>query len=166
MHPRQLLNRRQALCALLAAAVPLHIVQADDIGMVEFVRALYVQQVRMHTDDERMSEQVFYALFASELRTLMQAPRPGLAREPIGRILNAFFGWGVLPHQPVVLYAVMPAFGGTGGLYLVRVDLMVRGEPRQVIVRPVRENGLWKIADISYQNGESLLDYYRLIARP
>ncbi len=134
--------------------------------MVAFVRALYVQQIKMHADDERMSEEAFYALFSDELRALMQAPHPGLAREPIGRILNVFFGWGVLPHQPVVLYAVMPAFGGTGGLYLVLVDLMVRGEPRQILVRPVRENGLWKIADISYQDGESLLDYYRRITRP
>jgi hypothetical protein len=164
MRPRQLLNRRQAVCALLAAAAPLRFARAED--MVEFVRALYVRQVKMRTDDERMSEEAFYALFSSELRALMQAPRPGLAREPIGRILNAFFGWGVLPHQPVVLNDVMPAYGGTGGLYLVRVDLMVRGEPRQIVVRPVRENGLWKIADISYQNGESLLDYYRRITRP
>ena len=166
MRPRQLLSRRRIVFALLAAAAPLGAAQAEDIGMVEFVRALYVRQVKMHADDEHMSEEAFYALFSGELRALMQAPRPSLAREPVGRILNAFFGWGVLPHQPVVLHDVMPAYGGTGGLYLVRVDLLVRGEGRQIIVRPVRENGLWRIADISYQNGESLLDYYRRITRP
>jgi hypothetical protein len=57
----------------------------------------------------------------------------------------------------------MPAEGGTGGLKLVRVDLVVRGEKRQIIVRPVREGGLWKIADISYDHGDSLLTYYRRI---
>ena len=166
MHPRQLLNRRQAVCALLAAAVPLGGARAGDFAMVEFVRKLYVEQVRMHADDEHMTEEAFYALFSGELRALMQAPHPGLAREPIGRILNVFFGWGVLPRQPVVLYDVMPAFGGTGGLYLVRVDLLVRGEGRQILVRPVREDGLWKISDIYYGNNERLLDYYRRITRP
>ena len=166
MHPRQLLSRRQAVCALAAAIIPVRGALADDIGVVEFVRALYARQIKMHTADERMSEAAFYALFASDLRRLMQAPRPGLAREPIGPILNAFFGWGVLPHQPVALATVTPGFGGTGGLSLVRVDLVVGGEPRQIMVRPVRENGLWKIADISYQNGESLLGYYRRITKP
>jgi len=44
--------------------------------------------------------------------------------------------------------------------------LMGCGAPRQISVRPVRENDLWKIADVSYDNGESLLDYYRRITRP
>ena len=72
----------------------------------------------------------------------------------------------MLPRQPVVLYDVMSAYGGTGGLVLVRVGLLVRGEPRQILVRPVREDGLWKIADIYYGNTERLLDYYRRITRP
>jgi len=94
MHPRQLPNRRQAIGVLLAAALPMHIAQAedDDIGMVEFVRARYVRQVAMHAAGEPMRGDAFYPLFASKLRALMQAPRPGLAREPVGRILNAFFG--------------------------------------------------------------------------
>jgi hypothetical protein len=44
--------------------------------------------------------------------------------------------------------------------------LVVRGEGRRIIVRPVSENGLWKIADITYGLGESLLDYYQRITRP
>jgi hypothetical protein len=163
---RQLPTRRQAVCLLLAAALPAAARAGDDLDMVGFVRRLYAEQVRQHASDERMSEQAFYALFARDLRALMQAPRPGLAREPAGPILHAFFGWGVLPHVPVSLVDVMPAFGGTGGLKLVRVDLTVRGAPRQILVRPVREDGLWKIADISYGNGESLAAYYRRITTP
>ena len=166
MRPRQLPSRRDVGCMLLAIITTLRAAHAEDLDMVEFVRTLYARQVKMHADDERMSEEAFYALFSSELRALMKTPRPGLAREPIGPILNAFFGWGVLPHVPVAVAAVMPAFGGTGGLFLVRVDLLVRGEPRQLIVRPVREDGLWKIADISYGNNESLLAYYQRITRP
>src|SRR5258708_27251940 len=139
------LSRRQFVCALLAAGLPLSAARARGIPMVEFVRDLYVQQVALHAVRKPIGEAEFFALFSHELRALMQAPRPGLAREPIGRILNAFFGWGVLPGQTVELDQVMPAFGGTGGLYLVRVDLVVRGEGRQILVGPVLENGLWKI---------------------
>ena len=166
MRSRQLLTRRQTIGLLLAATLPAVARADDDLAMVGFVRELYTEQVRQHASDERMSEQAFYALFARELSALMRAPRPGLAREPSGRLLHAFFGWGVLPHVPVTVAAVMPAFGGTGGLKLVRVDLTVRGAPRQILVRPVREDGLWKIADISYGNGESLAAYYRRITAP
>ena len=166
MRPRQLSTRRQAICALLVLAVSLGTARADDIDMVEFVRKLYTDEVRMHANDEHASEEAYYALLTRELRMLMQGPLPGRAREPIGRIFHTFFGWGVLPRVPVTLAAVMPAYGGTGGLYLVRVDLLVRDEPRQLIVRPVREDGLWKIADITYGNNEGLLAYYRRISRP
>jgi hypothetical protein len=103
-------------------------------------------------------------LFTRDLRALMQASRPNAGREPIGRILHAIFGWGMLPSQPVKLVRVVPAYGGTGGLTLVRVDLEHHGVTDQIIVRPVRENGLWKIADISYDSGENLRDYYRRIS--
>jgi hypothetical protein len=171
MHPRQLprcrLNRRQVVCALFAAALAagaVRPVRAQDGGdMVEFVRKLYVRQVALHAGKAPARGDAFYSLFARDLRALMQAPRPGAAREPIGRILNAFFGWGVLPGQPVQLDRVMPADGGAGSLKAVQVDLVVRGEKRQIIVRPVREDGLWKIADISYDHGDSLLAYYQRI---
>ncbi len=131
--------------------------------MVEFVRNLYVREIEMHLSRKSSSAAAFYALFARDLRTLMQAPRPNVGREPIGHILHAFFGWGVLPGQPVKLVQVVPALGGTGGLTLVRVDLDHHGATHQIIVRPVRENGLWKIADISYDSGEDLRTYYRRI---
>jgi hypothetical protein len=139
------------------AAGVLRPARAAGIPMVEFVRDLYVQQVALHVVGKPVGEAEFFALFSRELRALMKVVRPNPTREPIGRLLNAFFGWGVLPGQTVELGRVMPAFGGTGGLYEVIVELVVRGEARQILVRPVREDGLWKIADISYGNGESLL---------
>jgi hypothetical protein len=167
--PPRRLDRRQIVCALFAAVLAAggsSLARAQDSGMVEFVRDLYGREIEQHIARAPTSAEAFFALFARDLRALMQAPRPGLAREPAGPILHAFFGWGVLPHVPVSLVDVMPAFGGTGGLKLVRVDLTVRGAPRQILVRPVREDGLWKIADISYGNGESLAAYYRRITAP
>jgi hypothetical protein len=161
---RQLPTRRQAMWLLLAAALPAA-ARADE-DMVEFVRRIYAREIELHNARTPPANEEFYALFARDLRALMQAPRPGLAREPTGRLLHAFFGWGLLPGQPVRLDKVTPASGGTGGLKLVRVDLVVRAAPRQILVRPVREDGLWKIADISYGNGESLAAYYRRITAP
>jgi ribosomal protein S28E/S33 len=167
MDPRQLprcrLSRRQFVCALVAVAMPMGVARAQQGGMVEYVRDLYVREIEMHLSRKPSSAEAFSALFARDLRALMQAPRPGLAHEPIGRILHAFFGWGVLPGQPVKLVQVIPALGGTGGLTLVRVDLEHHGATHQIIVRPVREDGLWKIADVSYDNGEDLRTYYRRI---
>ena len=131
--------------------------------MVEFVRDLYTGEIELHLSRAPVSPEAFFAPFASDLRALMQAPRPNAGRGPIGRILHAFFGWGVLPGQPVKLVQVVPAFGGAGSLTLVRVDLDHHGATHQIIVRPVRENGLWKIADISYDSGEDLRTYYRRI---
>jgi hypothetical protein len=137
--------------------------RAVDIGMVEFVRDLYAREIEMHNARAPVSPEAFFSLFTGELRGLMQAPRPNAGREPIGRILHAFFGWGVLPGRPVRLLQVVPATGGTDGAGAVRVDLSVNGKTRQIEVHPLRENGAWKVADISYDQGDSLRTYYRRI---
>jgi ribosomal protein S28E/S33 len=167
MDPRQLppcrLSRRQVICAFVAVTMPIGVARAQGGGAVEFVRDLYVREIEMHLSRKPGSAEAFFALFARDLRVLMQSPRPHVGREPIGRILHAFFGWGVLPGQPVKLIQVIPAPGGNGGLTLVRVDLEHHGATHQIIVRPVREDGLWKIADVSYDSGEDLRTYYRRI---
>ena len=122
------------------------------------VSDLYLREIEMHNSGAPTSAAAFFALFAEDLRELMQAPRPYAGREPIGHILHAFFGWGILPGRQVKFVQAVAADGG-----LVRVDLEARGGARQIMVRPVRENGLWKIADISYESGDSLRAYYRRI---
>jgi len=161
MHPRQLLNRRQAVGALLAALLPA--AAWADADSVEFVRQVYAREVEMHAARTPPSNDEFYALFARDLRALMLAPHPGLIREPVGRILHAFFGWGVLPGQPVKFVDAWPRPGGGTA---VAVDVAVHGEVRHLLPRMERENGLWKIANISYGNGESLRDFYWRITRP
>ena len=126
--------------------------------MVTYVRDLYLREIELHNSRAPVSNQAFFALFARDLRELMQAPRPYAGREPIGHILHAFFGWGILPGRQVKFVQAVAADGG-----LVRVDLEAPGGARQIMVRPVRENGLWKIADISYDSGEDLRTYYRRI---
>ena len=156
--PRLRISRRRMLAAALAVLLPAVPVHAED--GVAFVRDLYARQVALHNARGRMTQADFLPLFALSLRALMQAPRPGLAREPAGPILNAFFGWGILPGQPVTLQRVRAGAGGA-----VAVEIVARGAPRLLTVRLVREQSLWKIADISYGHGESLLAYYRRITQ-
>ncbi len=151
------ISRRRMLASALAVLLPAMPVHAED--GVAFVRDLYARQVALHNARGRMTQADFLPLFARDLRALMQAPRPGLARAPAGPILNAFFGWGILPGQPVALQRVRAAGGG------IAVDIVARGEPRRITVSLLREQGLWKIADISYGHGESLRAYYRRITK-
>jgi hypothetical protein len=129
--------------------------------MVAFVRDLYVREIERHSTRAPISEAAFLGLFSGDLRALMQAPRHD--GDPAGRILHDFFGWGVLPGHPVNLVQVVAV--DAGGLNLVRVELVARGETRQIIVRLAREDHLWKIADISYEDGESLRAYFQRVTR-
>jgi hypothetical protein len=167
MHLRQSqsVTRRRCLAVLAGVslaglAVP---ALADEPPGLSYVHDLYRREVDRHNSRGKISNDEFYALFAADLRQLMQAPHPGLAREPQGPILNAFFGWGVLPGQPVKFVQAVPAPGKAGER--VRVELEVRDARRYVLVHLVHGNGLWKIANISYGNGESLREYYRRITQ-
>ena len=156
-------NRRQTFFVLLAPVLlvlgGLGSARAEDADMVEFVRDLFARELDRHDLRAPISDAAFFAMFASDLRTLMQAPRSYTG--PEGRILNVFFGWGVLPGQPVKIVQVVPV--NAQGRNLVRVELLARGEPRHSVLRLTREDGLWKIADISYDSGESLRTYFQQI---
>ena len=40
-----------------------------------------------------------------------------------------------------------------------------RGEPHKIVVRVIRENDDWRIANITYDSGKSLIDHYRATTR-
>jgi hypothetical protein len=166
------MDRRQFISALLAASAGMacaaHAGTASR-DMVTFVRELYTRQVAARTANTPMSSAEFDALFSRNVRALMHAPvvRPDKVAD--GPILNALFGWGVLPGLEVKLDKVAPAFDGTGAATLVRVDVDIpdRGGKRQILVRPVYEDGAWRIADITYgsDSGLGVVAYYRRITR-
>jgi len=160
MDRRQFISALLATSAGMACAAHAHETSRD---MVTFVRGLYTRHVDMHAADAPLSTAAFEALFSRDVVALMRAPKVNAHKEPDGPILNAFFGWGVLPTLPVTLDKVAPAADATGSLSLVRVDVVFRGEKRQILVRPVREDGAWRIADISYGSGPGLVAYYRRI---
>lgn len=124
-----------------------------------FVRALYEREIAQNAARQPGSEAEFSGLFTREVRQLIHAPTRHNMPVVIGPKLHAFFGLGMLPGWPVTLQQV--AGDGTAGASAVAVDLTVHGEPRRIMVYPVREGGEWRIANISYSNHEDFVSFHR-----
>ena len=164
------MNRRQFIFMMSGAAALLGAPRAGraecgESTNAEFVEGLYEMQARLLASNVPLAGDKFYALFSRDLRELMQAPRPHLRDEPIGRLLNAFFGWGIMPGTEVEIGKVALASGSDDGPATVSVEVKNRGGRHKVWVRVVRENEVWRIANISYDSGKSLADHYREITR-
>jgi hypothetical protein len=158
------MDRRQFIAvmtaaALLSAARTAHAERGEETSTA-FVEALYQKQARLQTTDTPREDD-FQAPFARDLRRLMRAPKPNLRNQAIGRLLHGFFGWGVLPVTEVAIGKVAVVSGSDNGPATVAVELSYRGEQHTVLVHVVVENKVRRIADISYDAGESLAEYYR-----
>jgi hypothetical protein len=158
------MDRRQftavmTAAALLSAARTAHAERGEETSTA-FVEALYQKQARLQTTDTPREDD-FQAPFARDLRRLMRAPKPNLRYQPIGRLLHGFFGWGVLPVTEVAIGKVAVVSGSDNGPATVAVELSYRGQQHTVLVHVVVENKVRRIADISYDAGESLAEYYR-----
>jgi hypothetical protein len=94
------------------------------------------------------------------MRALMQAPRRPGHNVSLGPLLNAFFGWGVLPRTEVTIGKVRLVSGQEEGPATVGVALTYRGETHRVQVHVMLDDG-WHIANIIHDNGKSLIDHYR-----
>ncbi|MBI5262360.1 MAG: hypothetical protein HY852_11165 [Bradyrhizobium sp.] len=122
--------------------------KCGEMGNVEFVRALYEKQARAQAANVPPSDSEFTALFSDKSRRLMRAPRAYPANAPIGPILNAFFGWGVLPKTEVGIGTVARVAGGDTGPATIAVDVVHHGTTHKVFVHVLREDGGWRIDDI------------------
>jgi len=155
--------RRHFLRGLLAASSIVVLrgrSDAEDFDDPEpFVRELYRREVERHNSGGTIGEAEFLNLFTRETRALILAGRRNSAKIPLGPILNAFFGWGVLPRQPVELKDVSN-FRGPRILMIV-VDLTVRGEPQKAYVHAVKQDGRWRISTIAYDKGDDFASYWR-----
>ncbi len=135
--------------------------ECGELTAVEFVRELYEKQARLHAAKAPLSQEEFHALFSSDLRQLMQAPRRIQSNAPIGQLLNAFFGWGVLPGTEVTIGKITLVSGNYEGPATVGIDLNYRGESHRILVHAVREKEVWLVANIIHDSGKSLVAHYR-----
>jgi hypothetical protein len=119
------------------------------------------KQARLHKEKAPLGEEAFYALFSSDMQKLMRAPRSMPANTPVGPLLNAFFGYGVLPGAEVEIGKIAPVWGKDTGPATVRVAIKHRGERSNILVHVVREGDDWRIANVIYDSGKSLISHYR-----
>jgi hypothetical protein len=160
------MNRRTFILALSAGAALLGAppVRAECGGpsAIEFVEGLYEKQARLQAQNTPLGREEFLALFSKGMRALMQAPRRPHRHVTLGPVLNAFFGWGVLPRTEVSVGKVSLVSGQDEGPATVAVPLTYRGEAHKVLVHVLLdEDDGWLIANIIYDNGKSLLEHYR-----
>jgi hypothetical protein len=162
------MDRRQFLfvmsgAAALLGALPAAHAECGEPSSVEFVEMLYDNQARLLAANTPLGEEDFHALFAPDLRKLMKAPRRDPANQPIGPLLNAFFGWGVPPGTEVTVKNVARVSGAFEGPATIGLNVRYRGAKHRIRVHVIRDRGDWLVANIIYDQGKSLISHYRAI---
>ncbi len=146
--------------AALLGAPPAH-AECGGPSAIGFAEAVWQRQARLLAENVPLEQEEFLELFSRGMRQLMEAPRKPDRNTTLGPVLNAFFGWGVLPKTEVTVGKVSLISGDNEGPAMVSVALKYRGEAHQVRVHLIQGDEDMRIANIIYDNGRSLLDYYR-----
>lgn len=159
------MDRRHFILALSAGAALFGSLPAGaecgSVSAIEFVETLYQKQARLHAENSPPAQEDFFALFSRDMRKLMQAPRRPDPNVMLGPKLNAFFGWGVLPRTEMAIGKTQRVSGQEEGPATIGVAVTYRGTARKVLVHVVMEEDDWRIANIIYDNGKSLIAHYR-----
>jgi len=124
----------------------------------DWTRALYQREIRRHLAGESVSQEEFLSPFAPRTQEAWLAARKGPGPAIEGPILHPYFGWGVLPQQPVALLGV-EAQQDDGSFARIKIDLRIKGLARRAIVEMRKISSDWRIDDIAYEQGESFREY-------
>src|SRR5690349_13801088 len=161
------MDRRHFILAFSAGAALLGAAPAraecGGPSALEFVEGLYEKQARMQAQNVPLDPDEFLTLFSKGMRALMQAPPRANRNVTAGPVLNAFFGWGVLPGTEVTVGRITLASGHDEGPATVGVPVTYRGEAHKVQVHVLFGDDGWLVVNIIYDNGKSLLNHYREI---
>ncbi len=162
------MNRRQFVFALSATAALLATTaghaECGGPGHSEFIEMTYQKQARLLAEKTAPNDEEFNSLFSSGMRRLMSAPRRNTRTTAIGPVLNVFFGWGVLPGAEIKVGKIAMVSGDDLGPATFGVEIEHRGERHKVLVHVILENDEWRIANIIYDSGRSLIAHYRGIS--
>jgi hypothetical protein len=147
------MNRRQLLLGFIPlCGLPIGAAVAAD-SAATWVRALYQAEIDRRLGDP-VSQAAFLSVFTPRMQEIWLAARKGPGPKMEGPILHAYFGWGVLPGQPVVVEKVA-TLAEDASTARVALDLRVNGRARRVVVEARQIAGAWRIDDIAYDQGES-----------
>lgn len=159
------MDRRHFILALSAGAALLGAAPAcaecGGPSAIDFVEGLYEKQARLQAQNTPLDRDEFLAQFSKGMRALMRAARRPGRHVTVGPVLNAFFGWGVLPRTEVTIGKVSLFSGQDEGPATVGVPVSYRGEAHKVLVHVLLDEDGWHVANIIYDNGKSLIDHYR-----
>ncbi len=160
------MNRRDLVFAVITAAVSAGIavrtVASNADSAAVFLHDVYTRETERHNKRLSPDNDAFHALFSREMRELMQAPRLPNPREPVGPILHALFGRGVLPGTEVIFGGVRTT-RSDDGIAMLDVTLTVRGDVRELTVMLLRQEGAWRIHQIGYGGPDTLAGHYNRI---
>jgi hypothetical protein len=156
------LNRRVMIAAAITAWIVTPAAATDTSPAATFLRGLYQREIERHNHRLPADNDGFYAMFTRQMRELMNAPRVPNANLPAGPILHALFGRGALPGREVILGEVASVREDASSA-AVRAELTLLGNPRKLTVALRRENNAWRIDDIDYAPGDTLVAHYKRI---
>jgi hypothetical protein len=124
----------------------------------DWTRALYQREIGRHLAGESVSQEEFLSPFTPRTQEAWLAARKGPGPAMDGPILHPYFGWGVLPRQPVALLGVETQ-QDDGSFARIKIDLRIKGLARWAIVEIRKISGDWRIDDIAYDQGQSFREY-------
>jgi hypothetical protein len=134
--------------------------------VTEWIRDLYTAQSSRIARAKPLDTGDFLVLFTPEVASLWQAAHKD--RE-LGALpeqgLDAFFGWRV-PLGTQVSFTAVKKVLGTAEAPTLLIDVVVAGVPRRVVLDAVEDDGSWRIANITYDEGEDFAGFERRLAQP
>jgi hypothetical protein len=134
--------------------------------ITEWIRDLYTAQASRIAQSESLEDADFVALFTPEVVELWRAAHRGPeASLPAEQELDPFFGWRVPRGAKVSFTAVSKVLGTTEAPTLL-IDVVVSGAPRRIVLEAIDDEGSWRIANITYDEGEDFAGFERRLAQP
>jgi hypothetical protein len=133
--------------------------------VTDWIRDLYTAEATRIAQSQTLDEAEFLALFTPEVAKLRGgAHRSVDSNAPEEPKLNAFYGWRVAPGAKVSFVAVSKVLGTFDAPTLL-VDVVVSGIPRRIVVDAVEDEASWRIANITYDEGEDFVSFEKELAR-
>ncbi|MBV8184663.1 MAG: hypothetical protein JOY76_08245 [Hyphomicrobiales bacterium] len=155
-----------ALALALLISAPIGALAFPRQPVTEWARDLYTAQAARIARAQPLEESDVLVLFTPELAAFWQEARKG--REfgaTSDDVLDAFFGWKVTAGTKVSFTGVIKVLG-TAEAPTLLIDVVVAGVPRRVVLDALEDGGSWRIANITYDEGEDFSSFERRLAHP
>jgi hypothetical protein len=155
----------------IAFVIALALLMGPALGIAAFprqpvtawIRDLYTAQASRIARAQALEEGEVGAVFTPEVAALWRvAQREASATSE--REFDAFFGWRVPLGTQVSFTAVFKVLG-TDEAPTLMIDVIVAGVPRRIVLDAAQDGeGMWRIANVTYDEGEDFVSFERKLA--